>query len=640
MNPRLASPHRAGALPVVAAHFRHSRACNNSPYPDGAAATNTLFYSFDERSPRYLDPTASYANPETAVHLPDLRAALRLPLPEAPVRAGAQGGRARSPSRTTSTRTASACPTTRPASRSPRASTTSRSSRGIMYAPHPAFAKDAQGRVPLSPPEAGPSSATSARRWTSSSRARASSSPTTSSTRSSATRRRASRRRSSRVFAEYVIGLKDYGELISAEDAEAARRACRPDQPRQALPRLPQVAARRAPTALDTHTLRIRLKGKYPQWKYWMAMTFIAPIPWEADAFYAQPGMAENSLTLNQWPVGTGPVHDDRVRPGPPPRDGAQPELPRRALSLRGRAAATRRRACSTTAARRMPFVDKLVVDIEKEKVPRKEKFLQGYFDVPEIERPDWGVDFRDDANDSDDVRKRRSRSAGFKLPADDRHRTTGTSASTGSTRWSARATRRSSRRRTASCARRCRSRSTGRRLRSRSSAARAAWPRTGPLPPRPVRLARRHARRRQPGDAQGRRTARPCAARSTRRRQLLAEAGYPDGRDAKTGKPLVLNYDYQRAPTPERKAELDWMVEPVRQDRRPARGARDRLQPVPGQDAQGQAPDLLVGLARRLPRRRELPVPALRAEREGEVRGREHRELPEPRVRQAVTAS
>jgi len=41
----------------------------------------------------------------------------------------------------------------------------------------------------------------------------------------------------------------------------------------------------------------------------------------------------------------------------------------------------------------------------------------------------------------------------------------------------------------------------------------------------------------------------------------LLAEAGYPDGRDASNGRPLVLNYDYQRVPTPEIKSELDWMV-------------------------------------------------------------------------------
>jgi len=39
----------------------------------------------------------------------------------------------------------------------------------------------------------------------------------------------------------------------------------------------------------------------------------------------------------------------------------------------------------------------------------------------------------------------------------------------------------------------------------------------------------------------------------------LLAEAGYPDGRDAKSGKPLVLNFDYQSAASPSTKALLDW---------------------------------------------------------------------------------
>jgi ABC-type transport system substrate-binding protein len=43
--------------------------------------------------------------------------------------------------------------------------------------------------------------------------------------------------------------------------------------------------------------------------------------------------------------------------------------------------------------------------------------------------------------------------------------------------------------------------------------------------------------------------------------KRLLAEAGYPDGREAATGKPLVLNYDFQRAITPEFKAENDWMI-------------------------------------------------------------------------------
>jgi ABC-type transport system substrate-binding protein len=43
--------------------------------------------------------------------------------------------------------------------------------------------------------------------------------------------------------------------------------------------------------------------------------------------------------------------------------------------------------------------------------------------------------------------------------------------------------------------------------------------------------------------------------------RRLLAEAGYPGGRDARSGKPLVLNYDFQRVLTPEFKSENDWLV-------------------------------------------------------------------------------
>ena len=40
-----------------------------------------------------------------------------------------------------------------------------------------------------------------------------------------------------------------------------------------------------------------------------------------------------------------------------------------------------------------------------------------------------------------------------------------------------------------------------------------------------------------------------------------MVEAGYPDGRDIKTGQPLTLNYDYQRVPTPELRAEIDWVI-------------------------------------------------------------------------------
>ncbi|MGH8711822.1 MAG: ABC transporter substrate-binding protein, partial [Burkholderiales bacterium] len=41
--------------------------------------------------------------------------------------------------------------------------------------------------------------------------------------------------------------------------------------------------------------------------------------------------------------------------------------------------------------------------------------------------------------------------------------------------------------------------------------------------------------------------------------KKLLAEAGYPDGRDAKTGEPLLLNFDVT-ARGPDDKARLDWL--------------------------------------------------------------------------------
>ncbi len=43
--------------------------------------------------------------------------------------------------------------------------------------------------------------------------------------------------------------------------------------------------------------------------------------------------------------------------------------------------------------------------------------------------------------------------------------------------------------------------------------------------------------------------------------RKLMVEAGYPNGRDAKTGRPLVIGYDFYAPATPERRPEIDWVV-------------------------------------------------------------------------------
>ncbi|MEI7996600.1 MAG: peptide ABC transporter substrate-binding protein, partial [Methylococcaceae bacterium] len=47
--------------------------------------------------------------------------------------------------------------------------------------------------------------------------------------------------------------------------------------------------------AVNRYQYRIRIKGKYPQFIYWLAMPFFSPMPWEADVFYDQPGLSNKN---------------------------------------------------------------------------------------------------------------------------------------------------------------------------------------------------------------------------------------------------------------------------------------------------------------------------------------------------------
>jgi ABC-type transport system substrate-binding protein len=357
------------------------------------------------------------------------------------------------------------------------------------------------------------------------------------------------------VFAEYVVGLKEYAELVKREDAKllADLPADAHDKPFLDFRKWPLEGAQ----AVDKYTLRIKLKGKYPQWKYWLAMPFTAPVPWEADAFYSQPGMSDNGLSLNQWPVGTGPfmmtefVRDRRhvmkrnpnFRGEPYPCEGMPGDKEKGLLDDCGK---------------RMPFVDTIISTIEKESVPRKEKFKQGYLDVPEIERPEWGVNFVNDMDNSDEVRKEYT-DRGFKFPL-----------STDISNWyigfnmldpvvGKGDTPEQQLR--------------NRKLRQAISIAidweegygqifkhKGGVAAMGPLPPGLFGSREDDPNFFNPVThklVNGQRVRRPIEDAM----KLLAEAGYPGGRDAKTGRPLVLNYDFQRAVTPEFKVENDWLV-------------------------------------------------------------------------------
>ena len=57
---------RLAAGMAVGAAVSLIAACNNNPWPQQGAASNTLYTAATESSPRHLDPTASYWNNETA----------------------------------------------------------------------------------------------------------------------------------------------------------------------------------------------------------------------------------------------------------------------------------------------------------------------------------------------------------------------------------------------------------------------------------------------------------------------------------------------------------------------------------------------------------------------------------------------
>ena len=132
--------------------------------------------------------------------------------------------------------------------------------------------------------------------------------------------------------------------------------------------------------SVDELTFTIRIKGKYPQFRYWLAMHFFAPIPWEADRFYHNPGFQKRNLNIDWHPVGTGAFMMTRNDPNkgitlernpnyrfdPYPSEGAGADEGNGLLQDAGRA---------------MPFIDRANFRLEKESLPQWSKFMQGWYD-------------------------------------------------------------------------------------------------------------------------------------------------------------------------------------------------------------------------------------------------------------------
>ncbi|HTH94091.1 MAG TPA: ABC transporter substrate-binding protein [Rhodocyclaceae bacterium] len=342
----------------------------NNPYPRSEREANILYTAFIDR-PKHLDPAQSYTEDEGTIigqiYEPPLQynylkrpytlepaTATHVPQPEY---FDAQGRK---------------LPHDPPAAKVAYTDYVIELQHGIRYQPHPAFAKRADGSY----------------RYLDLSRDELSKVRTLADFPEQGTReltaddyvynikRLAHPQLNSPIFglmSDYIVGLDDYAKTLKqANDAHPGEWLDLRKYP------LSGVEAR------DRYHYRIRIKGKYPQFLYWLAMTFFAPMPWEADKFHSQPGMAEKNLVLDWYPVGTGAYmltendpnarmvlqHNPNFHGATYPCEGEPGDREKGLLADCGKA---------------LPFIDKVVFTREKEQIPYWNKFLQGYYDASGI---------------------------------------------------------------------------------------------------------------------------------------------------------------------------------------------------------------------------------------------------------------
>ncbi len=342
----------------------------NNPYPAADDGEPILYTAFTER-PKHLDPAQAYSENEyeflAQIYAPPLQYHyLKRPYELVPLAADGM------PTVRYLDKNRRPLPDNAPAEKIAFSVYEIRIKPDMRYQPHPAFARDARGE-----PEYGQLAARDLRGI------RAPGDFPHSGTRSVTAadyvyqiKRLAHPRLHTPilgVMGEYIVGLKDF--------AAALQRAAQKDP--DAFLDLNEYPLRGV-QVVDEHTYRIEVHGKYPQFAYWLAMPFFAPLPQEAERFYAQPGMRERNLMLDWWPVGSGPYYLSENDPNQRMVLSRNPHYDSERYPAEGEAG-DRESGLLADAGRPLPLIDKVVFSLEKETIPYWNKFLQGYYDASGI---------------------------------------------------------------------------------------------------------------------------------------------------------------------------------------------------------------------------------------------------------------
>lgn len=221
------------------------------------------------------------------------------------------------------------------------------------------------------------------------------------------------------ILSKYILGFQEFSDAISAQvEKERARRKADQGAAYSMIldedknPIIIDYAKIKFPglKKINKYKFQIILKRIYPQFKYWLAMPFFSPMPEEAVRFYKQAPLIEKNIILDRFPLGTGPyvikkydpnmeivfVKNDDFRLDTYPTEGEEGDKKKGLLEDAGLA---------------LPFIDKVVFKLEKEAIPRWNKFLQGYYDASGITSDsfDQVITSKNDVAETTDIMKEKA---------------------------------------------------------------------------------------------------------------------------------------------------------------------------------------------------------------------------------------
>ncbi len=109
-------------------------------------------------------------------------------------------------------------------------------------------------------------------------------------------------------------------------------------------------------------------------------MPFFSPVPQEAVRFYKQGPLQDRNITIDRFPVGTGPYRMETYNPNMEMVLTKNENFSHESYPAAGEPG-DREEGLLEDAGRPLPFIEKVIFKLEKEAIPRWNKFLQGYFD-------------------------------------------------------------------------------------------------------------------------------------------------------------------------------------------------------------------------------------------------------------------